>query len=153
MRPLILCDRIFWFGSHTGYEQLTRYYGSQCDCIVLAPRAGQISRYLGSAYARLHGRVGRGSTDLSEVEFRLRRRLFRPDTCHILYLEHHLSVLKAWRKAAGDVVGTIHLPRSTWNAERTAMLSRLASALVLYERHISFFEKHVGEGRVKFIHH
>jgi glycosyltransferase involved in cell wall biosynthesis len=33
------------------------------------------------------------------------------------------------------------------------LLSRLGSALMLYQKDIAFFEKHVGAGRIKFIHH
>jgi glycosyltransferase involved in cell wall biosynthesis len=71
----------------------------------------------------------------------------------VLNLENHLNVLAGQSKAPKDLVGTIHLPASVWNQEQCAFLSRLASALVLFERDIPFYEKYVGAGRVKFIHH
>lgn len=119
----------------------------------MEPRRGQLARYLGSAYARLQGRYGRGAADLSELEFRWRRRVSRPDTSHTVYMEPHLNLLRAWPKAPKDLIGTIHLPASVWKPEQCQLLSRLASALVLYQRDIPFFEKYVGRERVKFIHH
>ncbi len=153
MDCLLLRDGIPWFGRHTGYEQLSTHLGEIQPTTVVAPRAGQAARYLGSAYARLQGRMGRGATDLSELEFRLRRRLRRPNLSHILYLEHHLELFNAWAKAPKDLIGTIHLPASVWKPEQWPLLARLASALVLYQRDIPLFEKHVGRGRVKFILH
>jgi glycosyltransferase involved in cell wall biosynthesis len=153
MSSLILRDAIPWFGKHSGYEQLVHYLADTQTIEVVAPRSGQMARYLGSASARLQGRMGRGATDLSEWEFRLRRRLGRHERSHILYLEQHINLLKAWNKAPRNLIGTIHLPPSMWKEEQCQPLSRLASALVLYQRDIPFFEKHVGKGRARFIHH
>jgi glycosyltransferase involved in cell wall biosynthesis len=152
MSLLILRGRgAFWFGSHTGYEPLTRFTLNRHDCQVVGPRPGQLARYLGSAYGRLQGRMGRGATDMSEWEMRLRRRLWRPDATHILYIEQHLDLLRCWHKAPKDLIGTIHLPASVWKPEQCALLSRIDSALVLYQRDIPFFEHYVGKGRIKFI--
>ncbi|MGA2868960.1 MAG: glycosyltransferase [Verrucomicrobiota bacterium] len=153
MSALLLRDGIPWFGRHTGYEQLSHHLAKIHPVTVVAPRPGQWARYLGSASARLRGRMGRGAADLSELEFCLRRRFGRLDASHILYLEHHLGLLKAWPKAPKNLIGTIHLPLSVWTTEQGRLLSRLASALVLYQRDIPFFEKLIGRGRVKFIHH
>jgi FkbM family methyltransferase len=153
MRCLLLRDDIPWFGGHTGYEQFARHLADIQPIKVITARCGQMARYLGSTYARLHGRMGRGATDLGELEFRLRRKLRRPETSHILYLEHHLDLLKTWNRAPKDLVGTIHLPASVWNQEQRRLLSRLNSALVLYQGDIPLFEKYVGRERVKFIHH
>jgi glycosyltransferase involved in cell wall biosynthesis len=51
------------------------------------------------------------------------------------------------------VIGTIHLPASTWKPDQCELLSRLSSALVLFQRDLPFFEKYVGPGRARFIHH
>lgn len=153
MNALLLRDGIPWFGGHSGYEQLARYLVDGQTIKMVSPRQGKLARYLGSASARLRGRMGRGTTDLSELEFRWQRRRLRPGASHVLYLEHHLNLLEAWPKAPKDLIGTVHLPESAWKPEQLASLSRLASALVLYQRDIPFFEKHVGKGRVKFIHH
>jgi glycosyltransferase involved in cell wall biosynthesis len=150
---LLLYDKIGWFGSHTGYEQLTSFITNRCKCSVISPRRGPMARYLGSTYARMHGRMGRGAIDFSELEFRLGRQLGRHDRSHILYLEHHLNLLRSWPKAPPNLMGTIHLPAADWKPERLALLSRLSSAMVLYQKDISYFENHVGKGRVKFIHH
>jgi glycosyltransferase involved in cell wall biosynthesis len=153
MNLLLLRDRISWFGAHTGYEQLPGFLGNGGGCPVIAPRPGPLARYAGSAYARLHGRTGRGATDLSELEFRWQRRLRGPQACHVLYMEQHLAMLGAWRKSPKDLIGTIHLPASVLTQEQRGWLSRLASALVLYQRDFSFFEKYVGRECVRFIHH
>ncbi len=153
MNLLLLRDSIPWFGRHTGYEQLSGYLQTTNQITVVGPRAGILPRYLGSASARLRGRMGRGATDFSELEFCLRRRLGKPAASHILYLEQHLNLLKFWPKESRNVLGTIHLPPSVWHPEQCEQLSRLASALVLYQKDIPFYEQHTGKGRVKFIHH
>lgn len=153
MRLLHLRETIPWFGGHSGYDQLTRNLPAQQEVRTVKPRAGQLARYLGSAYARLRGRHSRGATSLSELEFLWQRRLRRPDASQILYLEHHLELLKAWPKADKDLIGAIHLPASVWKPEQCQLLSRLHSAVVLYQRDIAFFEQYVGKGRVRFIHH
>jgi glycosyltransferase involved in cell wall biosynthesis len=116
-------------------------------------RRGKAARYLGSAYARLQGRVGHGATSLSELEFRLHRNLRRPDASHILNLEHNIELLHAWTVARKDIIGTVHLPRAAWKPEQCKLLLRLRSAIALYQQDIPFFEQHVGKGRVRFIHH
>lgn len=153
MTNLILRDEIPWFGKHSGYEQIVGYLAGIQATRVIAPRPGKLARYVGSTAARLQGRMGRGATDLSELEFRLQRWLGQYARNHVLYLEHHLNILRAWPKAPKDVIGTAHLPASAWKPEDVQLLSRLTSALVLFQRDVPFFEKHVGKGRVKFIHH
>jgi len=153
MNLLLLRDGIPWFGRHTGYEQLSGHLPGTHQVAVVAPRSGQLVRYLGSGSARLRGRMGRGATDFSELEFYVRRGLGRPAASHILYLEQHLELLKFWTKAPKNLFGTIHLPPSVWRPEQCQQLSRLNSAVVLYQKDISFYEKHTGKNRVKFIHH
>jgi glycosyltransferase involved in cell wall biosynthesis len=79
--------------------------------------------------------------------------LRRPDASHILYLDYHLELLNAWPKSPKDLIGTVHLPPSVWKPEQCKLLSRLDSAIALYQRDIPFFEQHLGKGRVRFIHH
>lgn len=153
MKILHLRETIPWFGGHSGYEQLTRHLPAQQQVWTIKPRSGKPARYLGSTYGRLQGRIGRGATDLAELEFRLCRRWRRPDASHILYLDYHLELLNSWPKAPKDLVGTVHLPPSVWKPEQCKLLSRLDSAIALYQRDISFFEQYVGKGRVQFIHH
>jgi len=121
--------------------------------MTVKPRQGQLARYLGSSYARLQGRYGRGATSLSQLEFRWQRRWQRPDVGHILYLENHLELLDVQAKSSKDLIGTIHLPPAVWKPEQCKLLSRLYSAIVLYQRDIPFFEQYCGTGRVHFIHH
>ena len=153
MKILHLKEQIPWFGKHSGYEQLTRHLHAPQEVRTVKVRRGQAARYLGSAYARLQGRTGRGTTSLSEFEFRLQRKLRRPDACHILNLEHNLELLNAWPKARKDIIGTVHLPPSVWKPEQIKLLSHLGSAIALYQREIPFFEQYVGKGRVRFVHH
>lgn len=153
VKLLHLRERIPWFGGHSGYEQVTRYVHELQPVHTVKPREGQLARYAGSTYARLHGRYGRGATSLSEFEFRVQRRLKQPTASHILYLENHFELLASWKTAQRDLAGTIHLPPAIWKPEQCQLLSRLGSALVLYQRDIPFFEQYVGKGRVHFIHH
>ncbi len=153
MKVLHLRERIAWFGGHSGYEQLTRHLLLLQPVRTVKPRRGRLARYLGSAYAKLHGRYGRGATSLSELEFRMRRSLCRRDASHILYLENHFELLSAWPKAHKDLIGTIHLPPSVWKPEQCRLLSSVHSGVVLYQRDMPFFERYVGSGRVRFIHH
>ena len=151
VKLLHLREKIPWFGSHSGYEQLTRHLPS--PVAVVKPRRGLLARYLGSGYARFHGRYGRGAASLSEMEFRFRRKSMRPAASHILYLESHLDVLNDWSGRQKNLVGTIHLPPSVWKPEQVHLLSRLDAAVVLYRKDIPFFESHVGKGRIHFILH
>jgi glycosyltransferase involved in cell wall biosynthesis len=64
-----------------------------------------------------------------------------------------MDLLTAWSKADKDIVGTVHLPASVWKPEQCEFLSHLNSAIALYQRDIPFFERYVGKGRVRFIHH
>jgi glycosyltransferase involved in cell wall biosynthesis len=153
MRKLLLRDSVGWFGNHTGYERLTYYLAKHNDYRQVKSRPGKLVRYVGSSYARWKGRWGKGPTDFSELEFRLRRRLWKPNVSHIIYLENHLELLRIWPDQPNDLIGTIHLPASIWKPDQCKLLSRLTLALVLYQRDIPFFEKHVGKERVKFIHH
>jgi glycosyltransferase involved in cell wall biosynthesis len=153
MKVLHLRESIPWFGGHSGYEQLTRHLAGVQQVWTVKPRPGRFARYLGSAYARLHGRIGRGATDLGELEFRISRRLRRPDASHLLYLDYHLALLAAWPKAPKELVGTVHLPPSVWKVENCQLLSRLSSAIALYQRDLPFFERFLGAGNVRFIRH
>lgn len=153
MKILHLEDRIPWFGSHTGYDKLSRHLLALHRVWTVKLRRGKAARYLGSTYARLQGRIGHGATSLSELEFRLHRKLRRPDASHILHTENYLEFLNACPRQAKDLIGTIHLPASAWKPEQCKLLSKLNLAIVLYQRDIPFFEPYVGKGRVRFIHH
>jgi glycosyltransferase involved in cell wall biosynthesis len=153
LKILHLKEQIPWFGGHSGYEQLTRRLLAPHEVWTVKLRRGQTARYLGSAYARLQGRMGRGATSLSELEFRLHRSWRRPDASHILNMEHNLELLNTWPKAPRDIMGTVHVPAAVWKPEQCKLLSHLDSAMALYQRDIPFFEQYVGKGRVRFIHH
>lgn len=153
MKILHLREKIPWFGGHSGYEQLTKHMSVAEPVDTVQPRDGQVARYTGSTYARLGGRDGRGATSLSELEFRIQRRLTRPKASHVLYLENHFELLNRWKDRHPDVIGTIHLPPPVWQPEQCNLLSRLGRAVVLYQRDIPFFEQYVGRGRVRFILH
>jgi glycosyltransferase involved in cell wall biosynthesis len=153
VKILHLREKVPWFGGHSGYEQLTGHLSAQEQVWTVKPRRGLLARYLGSTYARLQGRYGRGADDLSEQEFRWHRWLRRPDACHILYLEHHLELLNFYPKACKDIIGTVHVPAAAWKPARCKLLSHLNLAIALYQRDIPFFEQTIGSGRVRFIHH
>ena len=151
MKVLHLREKIPWFGSHSGYEQLTRHLSP--PVAVVKPRSGHFVRYLGSSYARLRGRSGRGAASFSQLEFHWRRKFSGPDANHILYLESHLDILNDWHGRQLNVAGTIHLPPSVWKPENCQLLSRLDAAVILYRKDIPFFESHLGKDRLHFILH
>ena len=153
MKILFLRERIPWFGAHSGYEQLPKHLPAEQQAWTLKPREGRAARYLGSAYARARGRIGRGATSLSELEFRLCRRFRQPDASHILYVENHFELLHACSRSRPDMVGTVHLPPSVWSPEQCQLLSRLNRAIVMYQRDLEFFEQHVGPRCVRFVPH
>ena len=150
---MFLRDEIPWFGGYTGYGQLTEHLDAPQKVRTVRLRRGQASRYVGSAYARLHGRMGRGATSFSELEFRLGRRLWQPDASHILHLEQNIEVLELMGAARREIIGTVHLPAPVWKPEQCQLLGRLNSAIALFRRDLPFFEQYVGAGRVHFIHH
>lgn len=153
MKVLHLRERIPWFGGHSGYEQLTRHFSPAHAAWTVTPRDGRLARYSGSTYARMNGHYGQGAGSLSELEFRMRRWLRRPDASHILYLEHHFALLGTWTERQKDLIGTIHLPSAIWKPDQCQLLSRLKVALVLFKKDIPFFEQYLGKGRIEFIHH
>jgi glycosyltransferase involved in cell wall biosynthesis len=153
VKILALRDQMDWFGNHTGYAQLLKYLPSLGSVHSVRVRRGQLLRYLGSAYARLQGRDGRGTKSLSELEFRLNRWLRRPEACHILFAEENFELLRSLSDPRKNVIATVHLPEATWSEEKRQLLTRISSAIVLYHRDIPFFEGLVGKGRVRFIHH
>jgi glycosyltransferase involved in cell wall biosynthesis len=153
VKILYLWEQIEWFGGYTGYGLLSRHMPATQQVWSVKIRRGQAARYVGSAYARLHGCPGRGVASLSEMEFRLQRRLRRPDISHMLNVDNNMDLLHAWSKADKDVIGTVHLPASVWKPEQCELLSHLNSAIALYQRDIPFFERYVGRGRVRFVHH
>jgi glycosyltransferase involved in cell wall biosynthesis len=153
MKLLHLRDRIEWFGDHSGYEQLTRHVGASEKVWTVKPRHGLVARYAGSSYARMHGRSGRGATSLTELEFRLKRKWRRPQASHILYLENHFALLGDLQGKQPGLFGTFHLPQSVWTPEQCQLLGRLHGGVVLYRRDMDFFEKYLGKGRLRFIHH
>lgn len=151
MKLLHLREKIPWFGSHSGYEQLTRHLPVPVS--IVKPREGKMIRYLGSSFARLRGRDGRGAASFSQAEFQFRRQWTKPDASHILYLESHRDILGDWRGRQKKLTATIHLPPSAWKQNELKKLSCLDAALILYRRDIPFFESYVGKGRVHFLLH
>ncbi len=59
--------------------------------------------------------------------------------------------LDQWEIAPRTIVGTIHLPPMLWSKEMLKSLSRLRSAIVLYQRDIQFFQNAAPHATLRFI--
>jgi glycosyltransferase involved in cell wall biosynthesis len=73
---------------------------------------------------------------------------------HIFYFEDNNLFFRRWKqKAPKNLIVTIHQPPERYDSGRIESLKKISSAIVLYKKDVTFFEKYVGKGRVKFIHH
>jgi glycosyltransferase involved in cell wall biosynthesis len=157
MRALFLANRIPWFGSHSGYEQLpAQVKATGISTHLYTSRPGLISRALGKVVSTLrgHGRISQSDAAArARFEFGLRR---SPEAVgHLLYGEEHLPF---WSDAARAVrrrsVLTLHQPSSQWLDEgKTRALATCPHAIVLWQREIDWFRARLDGGTVHFIPH
>jgi glycosyltransferase involved in cell wall biosynthesis len=154
MTPIFLSNKIPWFGTHTGYQQLPRYMQKVVPLTrVIAAKNCFRERVLGKAYSFYRGWQQRNQPDAA-AEWRFLHANSVPDPVkHVLHFEDHFMFFDQWTKAPRDFVATLHIPPSQWSREEREGLKRLSSGIVLYQRELDFFESHVGKGRVKFIRH
>lgn len=159
MRTLLLADRIPWFGSHSGYEQLARHLSDRDPGVhVVRAWTSQRDIRIGRLYCRLRGWSWREDYVPAAAELRMslamRRRRF--DIRHVLYGEHHHTFLGAWRRTPKGLIATLHHPPEQWPQWHPSLpdnLKRLGAAIVLYRRDLEHFDSLMGGGRVHFIPH
>jgi glycosyltransferase involved in cell wall biosynthesis len=154
MTPIFLSNKVPWFGNHTGYQQLPRYMQKLVPMAkVIGSKNCLTEKMLGKAYSFYRGWADRNQPDAA-AEFRFLRANSVPDPVkHILHFEEHFLFFDHWQKAPRGLVATLHIPPAQWSPGEMNALSRLTSAIVLYQRDIEFYERSVGRGRVKFIRH
>lgn len=154
MTPIILSNRVPWFGNHTGYQQLPRYLQKLApEMKVIASKCCLTERMLGKAYSLYRGWNQRNQPDAA-AEFRFLRANSVPNPVrHVLHFEEHYLFFDRWEKAPREFIATLHIPREQVTRSELDGIKRLSSAIVLYQRDIEYFESLVGKGRVKFIRH
>jgi glycosyltransferase involved in cell wall biosynthesis len=155
MRINFLSNKIPWFGTYTGYEQLPNFIEAADNKVSLThTRSNVVNRIIGKLYSKYRGWIHNSSyISAAILYFNCLRSFSSQSIDHVLYLENYLSLLDRYQKAPKNIVGTIHLPPDEWKPHMLDNLSRLSSALILYRRDLEFFENYVGPGRVKFIHY
>ena len=146
-----------WYGTHSGYyTQIPRAIQAQSSAgTVFANRRTRTARLKGKIFSVVNNWPKRDQS-LSEAAWRFLRLIKRSgssDANVILNVEEHLPLLKTIGEGPKNLIGTIHYPASLWRDPMLQDLKRFTSAVVLYRRDISFFERYVGEGRVKFVRH
>jgi glycosyltransferase involved in cell wall biosynthesis len=157
MRAHFLANRIPWFGSHSGYEQLPAHVGAAgIEPHLYTSRPGLISRALGKmvSTARGHGRISQSD---AAARFRFEWGLRRlPEAIgHLLYGEAHLPF---WKDAPEPVrrrsVLTLHQPSSQWlDSSKTEALAACPHVIVLWQRELDWFRARLPRGTVHFIPH
>jgi len=154
MTPIILTNRIPWFGNHTGYQQLPRYLQKLApETRVVASKNSLTEKMLGKAYSLYRGWNERNQPDAA-AELRFLRTNGVPDPIrHILHFEEHYLFVDRWEKAPREFVATLHIPREQITRGELDGIKRLTSAIVLYRRDVEYFESLVGKDRVKFVLH
>lgn len=153
-----LSDSWRWLGAHSGYGQLPKYIGQLDGSIRIsdtpARLANRIAWQLNAPsqpfWRNLGYRPGSERAFLHELRT-------RPGCVgHILYFECHHRLLAGCTPPGEAVVATIHHPpaqQSDWDRSLYRDLQRLHAAIVLYERDVGFFARHVAPKRLAFIHH
>lgn len=152
-RQLFLCDKIPWFGAHSGYELLPKYIGAHLSLRQIAPRGGLMPRLIGKGLSLLRGAPERNQASAcAELEFICRSMLEPGSLAHILYIENHMEYLHYWPSIPRRLCGTIHLPISQWSPQSLGNLSRMRAAITLHRRGLSDFAPYIPEDRLHFVH-
>lgn len=155
-----LSDQWKWFGQHTGYSLVTRPEGAEgrapgvIRCSNRGLLAGMESRLYAMAHRGAWCCAGRDSA--AERAFLAKWRGSPRSIGHVLFFERHHPIFHFFDRAPARLIATIHHPPAQmdqWHPEVKDDLRRLSSAIVLYQRDLEFFERHVGPGRVRFIRH
>ena len=130
--PIQLLDSHFpWLARHGGFARLPaalRLNG--CEVNVIAPQKGLISRAVGKIYSTWKGCPARNqAAAAAECKLLWKMRLSRSPG-HVLFLEDHLPYLTP-PSDEQNWMGTIHLPRRSWNPANLERLRRVRAITVL----------------------
>lgn len=156
MEIVYLINYIPWFGTHTGYERLPSHVEKADVRIRLfRPPPGWLPYALGKMASLLRGHGQQPQNEaFSRIQAEWALRTDKRRLAHLLYGERHLCF---WKDAPFSVrkrtVLTLHQPPSVWNAVETKSLSFYQHLIVLWQKDVDWFQSHLGQGVVSFIHH
>lgn len=157
---IYLADTWKWFGQHTGYAQLVDGIISrdQPPAVVQSSTGSTLQGFASRLYAYTHRNAWccAGRDQQSERTFVEEWEKKPGSVGHVLYFERHHPLFQRWKRAPAGLVTTIHHPpdqMAQWHPDLLKDLRRVSSAIVLYQRDLDFFERHIGRGRVRFVHH
>ena len=163
MKPnvIYLADTWNWFGQHTGYARLVEGLASLGEepPVIQGASASRLRGFYHRIYDFTHGNVCCCCAERdqkSEYAFVEPWEKSSDAIGHVLYFERNHPLFQRWNRVPRRLTTTIHHPpeqMQQWHPEFFKDLRRLSSAIVLYQRDLDFFENHIGQGRVKFIHH
>ena len=155
-KVVLLTKDTGWYGGHSGYyEQLPRYLADQGARVDLVkPRRSLTRRFVGKLYSYTRSWPERDQS-LTFAELHFRRILSKSPHAvgHVLNFEEHYLLFSPGERVRKNIVATIHIPPSGWDALMRDCLPQLSKAIVLYRRDIKFLEGRIGAGKVRFIPH
>jgi glycosyltransferase involved in cell wall biosynthesis len=154
-----LTDTWPWFDEHQCYGRLVHYVKQiQPQTKEVRVRYGLADKMAGRLYSIACGHPKRRDSVFAAAELRFSRsfleRMKADDIYHILFFDNHYQLFERWDRAPRNVIGTVHLPVNREHPVLTdKYLKRLSSCIVMFNEGVKYLEKHVGRGRVKFIHY
>lgn len=145
MNIYYLRTSIPWFGTHTGYEQLTSYIDFAEKNSIISPKLSFDARAKGKLISLLRG-YGESPQALVDALWRYERALLKEpnNVGHILYGEHFLRFIPKMPKAVLErTIFTFHQPPSQWVAESLDLLRFVKHAIFLYKKDTEFFSTYL----------
>lgn len=153
--PILLQNRISWFGNHSGYEQLTDYLKALAPAThVITPKRGVLERLGGKAYSLARPpRIGDQGNAWARCRLEMTLRRKQEAVGHILYGEEHLMGIQTWPQPLKDrLILTFHQPRGQWQTAQIFFLNSIKRAMVLYQGDIAFYRANLHpEASIHFI--
>lgn len=157
MKIHYLSDNWPWFDKHQCYSVLPHHVKKIFPGIrITSVSYSFFDKVLGKAHSIFSGDSGRRDSIFSAAEFKFFiNSQFNPeDIYHVLFMDNHHHMLKRWKKAPSNFIGTFHHPViRPLSSDARRNLSRLSSAIVLYKKAASFYRDEIGVENVKFIPH
>jgi len=159
MRIRYLSDNWPWFGEHQSYGRLVHYVSEKAHSVKSVKTKYDVwSRLCGKVYSLFHGEWDRKDSIFANAEreyLSLMRKGERQGVVHhILYFDTHYLMFNRWKRAAPNIVATVHHPVGRNFPEKMEVsLKYLSSAIVFCQEAVPYFEKYIGKGKVKFIRH
>lgn len=140
-------------GPHTGHQTLFRDLVHFTDVVEIRPKRNLFSRIVGKGIGLLN-QYGHRDQACTYAEFffdRARRGL--NSIGHLSSVEAHFPYLHSKSKREPRLCGTIHFPLHMSQETNRMALQRLGAAVCFWTKDLERFEKYVGKGRLRFIHH